>query len=71
METFLKIKNRYFFIAIFIVWLIGLFVAKFDVILQTSQEEIFKIPRIMMNVIFLLWILQKVIQFLFPQNTRA
>jgi hypothetical protein len=71
MEAFLKIKNRYFFIAIFIVWLMGLFVAKFDVTLQTSQEEIFKIPRIMMNGIFLLWILQKVIQFLFPQNTRA
>jgi flagellar biosynthesis protein FliQ len=71
METFLKIKNRYFFIAIFIVWIIGLFVAKFDVALQTSQEELFKIPRIIMNGIFLLWILQKVIKFLLPQNTSA
>ena len=71
MEKYLKIKNRYFFIAIFIVWLIGLFVAKFDVALQTTQDELFKIPSMIMNGIFLLWILQKIIRFLFPQNTRA
>lgn len=62
MSTFLNIQNRYFFVAFFIVWLLGAFFAKFDVAWNTTQHEIFKIPKAVMNLLFLLWMLQKTIK---------
>jgi hypothetical protein len=61
MQTFLEIKNRNFFAAMFIVWLLGLFFAKFDVAWNTTQSEIFKIPQFIINLLFLLWMLQKTV----------
>lgn len=62
MKTFLNIRNRYFFGAIFIVWLLSLFFAKFAVVWNTTQDEIFRIPEAIMNSLFLLWLIQKTIK---------
>ena len=62
MKTFLRIQNRHFFGAIFIVWLLSLIVVKFDVIWNTTQDEIFKIPETIMIALIFLWLIQKIIK---------
>lgn len=68
MKTFLEISNRYFFIPIFIVYFLGIFLAKFDVDWNTTQEKIFEIPRFLMHFFFWLWLVQKAINSYKKQN---
>ena len=62
MKTFLLLQNRLFLGAIFIIWALGLFFAKFAVVWNVTQTEIFKIPQTVINVLILFWFLQKTIK---------